>query len=84
MKTFMQENAMMSCPASANYAEASSCCPSASAYNCMGMILGVMVMASIFVARISILSLRLLAVSIIILAVLVLVIADNNIIAHRE
>lgn len=78
MKTFMYENAMMSACASANYAEASSCCHSGSAYNCMGIIMGVIIMASIFVMRISILSLRLLAVSIIILAVLVLVLKEKK------
>ena len=43
--------------ASAKFAEASSCCASTAAYNCMGIILDVIIMASIFVALISVLSL---------------------------
>lgn len=77
MSAFTAKNSMYSAQASANYAEASFCCSSDSANNRMGIILDVIIMASIFVVLLSVLSLRLL-VAAVILAGLVVVIAGNN------
>ena len=77
MTAYTAQTSMNCTQASAKFAEASSCCASTAAYNCMGIILDVIIMASIFVALISVLSLRLLGVAII-LVDLVLVIGGNK------
>lgn len=77
MTAYTAQTSMNCTQASAKFAEASSCCASTAAYNCMGIILDVIIMASIFVALISVLSLRLLGVAIILVG-LVLVIGGNK------
>ena len=77
MTAYTAQTSMNCTQASAKFAEASSCCASTAAYNCMGIILDVIIMASIFVALISVLSLRLLGVAIILVG-LVLVIGGNT------
>lgn len=77
MTAYTAQTSMNCTQASAKFAEASSCCASTAAYNCMGIILDVIIMASIFVALISVLSLRLLGVAIILVG-LVLVIGSNK------
>ena len=77
MTAYTFQTSMNCTQASAKFAEASSCCASTAAYNCMGIILDVIIMASIFVALISVLSLRLLGVAIILVG-LVLVIGGNK------
>ena len=54
MTAYTAQTSMNCTQASAKFAEASSCCASTAAYNCMGIILDVIIMASIFVAIISI------------------------------
>ena len=77
MTAYTAQTSMNCTQASAKFAEASSCCASTAAYNCMGIILDVIIMASIFVALISVLSLRLLGAAIILVG-LVLVIMGNK------
>ena len=77
MTAYTAQTSMNRTQASAKFAEASSCCASTAAYNCMGIILDVIIMASIFVALISVLSLRLLGAAIILVG-LVLVIGGNK------
>ena len=77
MTAYTAQTSMNCTQASAKFAEASSCCASTAAYNCMGIILDVIIMASIFVALISVLSLRLLGAAIILVG-LVLVIGGNK------
>ena len=54
MTAYTAQTSMNCTKASAKFAEASSCCASTAAYNCMGIILDVIIMASIFVVIISI------------------------------
>ena len=54
MTAYTAQTSMNCTQASAKFAEASSCCASTAAYNCMGIILDVIIMASIFVVIISI------------------------------
>ena len=77
MTAYTAQTSMNCTEASAKFAEASSYCASTAAYNCMGIILDAIIMASIFVALISVLSLRLLGVAIILVG-LVLVIGGNK------
>ena len=77
MTAYTAQTSMNCTQASAKFAEASSCCASTAAYNYMGIILDVIIMASIFVALISVLSLRLLGVALILVG-LVLVIGGNK------
>ena len=72
MTAYTAQTSMNCTQASAKFAEASSCCASTAADNGM-----VIIMASIFVALISVLSLRLLGVAIILVG-LVLVIGGNK------
>ena len=50
MTAYTAQTSMNCTQASAKFAEASSCYASTAAYNCMGIILDVIIMASIFVA----------------------------------
>ena len=55
MTAYTAQTSMNCTQASAKFAEASTCCASNAAYNCMGIILDVIIMASIFVIIISLL-----------------------------
>ena len=75
MTAYTAQTSMNCTQASAKFAEASSCCASTAAYNCMGIILDVIIMASIFVVIISIImGLRLTALvilSVIIISIII-------------